>query len=178
METAQDAQRDAAPVQTCALATAAHADGLSAGVEDKPDRWRLQKREEDDSTWKVTESSALIVKVVVLDAAQCDLTLTFWMAARWCFLWPLALVPPPLPLCCTSPLSSTVFFCQARWVPARSGAVTALWCSSERCTWVFLRFPEHFLIVSGKVHFTPLPSVIPAESGMEAAATMLRIYLL
>lgn len=38
METAQDAQRDAAPVQACALATAAHADGLSAGVEDKPDR--------------------------------------------------------------------------------------------------------------------------------------------
>lgn len=38
METAQDAQRDAAPVQTCALATAAHADGLSAGVQDKPDR--------------------------------------------------------------------------------------------------------------------------------------------
>lgn len=38
METAQDAQGDAAPVQACALATAAHADGLSAGVEDKPDR--------------------------------------------------------------------------------------------------------------------------------------------
>lgn len=146
---------------------------------DKPDRWRLQKTEEDDDTWKVTESSALIVKVVVLEAAQCDLTLTFWMASRWWFLWPLALVPPPLPLCYTSPLSDTlcsfVRLDRCPLAPERWQLSDTAVKGTHGC---FGHFPEHFLLFSGKVHSTPLPSVIPADSGMEAAATMLLIYLL
>lgn len=35
-------------------------------------------------------------------------------------------------------------------------------------------FPEHFLILNGEMHFTRLPSVIPADSRMEAAAFSLR----
>lgn len=35
-------------------------------------------------------------------------------------------------------------------------------------------FPERSLILNGEMHFTRLPSVIPADSGMEAAAFSLR----